>query len=179
MGRTKSVKGDIGMRLNQVLGVAIGGCLLASCGLRPVNPSASEQLDKLDALYGEAVVIQPNGGKESRSFCKKANFEREAQKRACDLLASSDEVTLNVTSTFWGGIYKVTLLIPSDQRVQRGDIIKFHRRDSVFGFIKVAARAGDPNCKWVSGLIKGATTQGVVCEDYDYRTVIDILDKYQ
>ena len=86
---------------------------------------------------------------------------------------------MNVTSTFWGGVYKVTLLIPDGEKVQKGDIIKFHRRDTVFGFIKVAARAGDPNCKWESGLIKGASAQGVVCEDYDYRKVIEILDKYQ
>jgi hypothetical protein len=167
------------MTLNHVFAVAIAGLFLGACGLRPVKPSASEQLDKLDALYGEAVVIYQHGGKESRSFCEKGVFEQDAQKRACKLLSISDEVTVNVTSTFWGGIYKVTILVPSDQQVQTGDIIKFHRRDSVFGFIKVAARADDPQCRWESGLIKGATAQGVVCEDYDYRKVIEILDKYQ
>ena len=161
-----------------LLAVATATLLLAGCGVTPVKPPLSSELKKLDALYGEAVIIYRNGSPESRSNCAKAKLDNNG-KRACALLPTSDEVTLNLTSTFWGGVSKFVLLVPGDQNVHKGDIVKFHTRDSVFGFVKIAARAGDPNCKWESGLIKGATAQGVVCDDYDYRTVLDVIDRYR
>lgn len=159
--------------------IATAMLLLGGCGLRPLKPSVTDRLAQMNALYGEAVVVYPKGSNESRSRCAKADELREDQKRACSLLVVSDEVPVNVSSSFWGGVFKWGLLIPSDQKVQEGDIVKFHTREGVFGFIKVAARAGDPSCRWESGMIKGTTAQGVVCEDYDYRTVIEILSKYQ
>ena len=161
-----------------LLAAASAALVLAACGLRPVKPAAMKQLGEVEALYGEAIAVSRDAPELQRA-CRKNPNVSESRKRACSLLPGVDEVTVNITSSFWGGVLKQVLLIPSKEQVQKGDIIKFHARDNVFGFIKVAARAGDPTCRWESGLVKGATAQGVVCEGYDYRHILEILDKYQ
>jgi hypothetical protein len=159
----------------QVFTIAIIASLLWACGTTPITPSAQDKLNELDALYGEVVVVDPGGHTQSKKDCAERPNYNPTVKRICGALPTSDEVTVNITSSFWGGVSKQVLLIPRREHVRKGDIVKFRPRDNLFGFIKVAAHAGDPNCRWESGLIKGATAQGVVCEGYDYRRVLEIL----
>jgi len=145
-------------------------CLLGCASTMPAD--TREKLDGL-ILYGWVNRVSPE--------VVHSALKSETGKRLCSLRTYSwcehpdryTYVSVMFMNTYWGGLKGVAVYAPVKEDIKTNDIVVVRFGSNRFSeLIRIASRGEKPGCSWVGGgLSRTTTAAGVVCEDYDWRTI--------
>jgi hypothetical protein len=145
---------------------------LAACA----SPMSPERQTKLDGkvLYG--YVNLPPSIELTKRALRTPNVDEECKRVIEDWCRTPDRfdfVNLLLVNSYTAGLRAVGTFAPSDQRVQRGDIVIVRfRTGATAQFLRIASRGESAECRWDGGGVgRALTAAGVVCEDYDWRVL--------
>ena len=136
----------------------------------------SERQARLDGvlLYG-IVNLMPTAELTRRAIRVREveNHCRRAEEMWCKNPENFDFVNLLLMNTYSGGLRAVGTFAPSEEKVLRGDIVVVRfRTGATAEFVRIASRGESPECRWDGGGIgRALTAAGVVCEQYDWRSM--------
>lgn len=156
---------------SHLLALAFSSALIACA-----SPMPAERQAKLNGvlLYGfvnldpsEELTARARRTPELTSYCARTT------EPWCHDLKSFTFVNLLLMNTYAGGLRSVGTFVPSEQNVRRSDIVAVRfRAGATAQFKRIASRGETPSCRWEGGGPgRALTAAGVICEDYDWRSV--------
>ncbi len=145
--------------------------LVGCVSVMPID--RQEKLDGL-VLYG-LVNVSPS--QEATDVRLKSLAAKESCVRYADVWCAQPGehtfISLLLVNTYSGGLRSVGTFAPKNLSISKGDIVVVRLRKLGTGeFVRLASRGERADCRWTGGgFTRALTAAGVICEDYDWRTV--------